>query len=48
MNSGASQARVLRTLKAQGHLLVPLPQAVGAQQPQIEMANARLEEAGSG
>ena len=44
MNNEAFQARVLETLEAQGHLLVSLVQAVGAQQPQIEMTNARLEE----
>jgi len=44
MNNEAFQARVLETLEAQGHLMVSLVQAVGGQQPQIEMANARLEE----
>lgn len=44
MNTEAFQARVLETLDAQGHLLASLVQAVSAQQPQIEMANARLEE----
>lgn len=44
MNNEAFQARVLETLDAQGHLLASLVQAVSAQQPQIEMANARLEE----
>ena len=44
MNSEAFQARVLETLEAQGHLLASLVQAVSAQQPQIHMANARLEE----
>lgn len=44
MNSETFQARVLETMEAQGHLLVSLVQAVSAQQPQIEMANARLEE----
>ena len=44
MNNEAFQERVLQTLEAQGHLLVSLVQAVGAQQPQIEMTNARLEE----
>ena len=44
MNNEAFQARVLETLEAQGHLLVSLVQAVGAQQSQIEMANATLEE----
>jgi len=44
MNNEAFQARVLETLEAQGHLLVSLVQGVGGQQPQIEMANARLEE----
>lgn len=44
MNSEAFQARVLQALEAQGHLLVSLGQAVGAQQSQIEMANATLEE----
>ncbi len=44
MNNDAFQARMLETLEAQGHLLVSLVQAVSAQQPQIEMANARLEE----
>ena len=44
MDDEAFQARVLETLEAQGHLLASLVQAVGAQQPQIGMANARLEE----
>ena len=44
MNNEAFQARVLETLEAQGHLLVSLVQAVGAQQLQVEMANAMLEE----
>jgi hypothetical protein len=44
MNSEAFQERVLQTLEAQGHLLVSLVQAVSAQQPQIEMGNARLEQ----
>jgi len=44
MNNEAFQERVLQTLEAQGQLLVSLVQAVSAQQPQIEMANARLEE----
>ncbi len=44
MNNEVFQARVLETLEAQGHLLVSLVQAVGAQQSQIEMANATLEE----
>ena len=44
MNNEAFQARVLERLDAQEHLLASLVQAVGAQQPQIEMANARLEE----
>ncbi len=44
MNNEAFQARVLETLEAQEHLLVSLVQAVGAQQSQIEMANATLEE----
>ena len=44
MNNEAFQERVLQTLEAQGHLLVSLVQAVRDQQPQIEMANARLEE----
>ena len=44
MNNEAFQERVLQTLEAQGHLLVSLVQAVRDQQPQIEMANDRLEE----
>ena len=44
MNNEAFQAQVLETLEAHGHLLASLVQAVGAQQPQIDMANARLEE----
>ncbi len=44
MSNEAFQARVLETLEAQGHLLVSLVQAVGAQQSQVEMANATLEE----
>lgn len=44
MNNEAFQARVLETLESQGHLLVSLVQAVSAQQSQIEMANATLEE----
>ena len=44
MNNDAFQVRVLETLEAQGHLLVSLVQAVGAQRSQIEMANATLEE----
>lgn len=44
MNNEAFQERVLQTLEAQGQLLVSLVQAVSAQQPQIEMANARLAE----
>lgn len=44
MNNEAFQAQVLETLEAQGHLLVSLVQAVGAQQSQVEMANATLEE----
>ena len=44
MNNEAFQARVLEALEAQGHLLTSLVQAVGAQQTQIEMANATLEE----
>ncbi len=44
MNNEVFQARVLETLEAQGHLLVSLVQAMGAQQSQIEMANATLEE----
>ena len=44
MNNEAFQARVLETLEGHGHLLVSLVQAVGAQQTQIEMANATLEE----
>ena len=44
MNNEVFQERVLATLEAHGHMLVSLVQAVGAQQPQIEMANATLEE----
>lgn len=44
MNSEAFQERVLQTLEAQGHLLVSLVQAASIQQPQLEMANVRLEE----
>ncbi len=44
MNSEAFQERVLKTLEAQGHLLASLAQAVSMQQPQLEMANTRLEE----
>ncbi len=44
MNNEAFQERVLQTLEAQGHLLVSVVQAVRDQQPQLEMANARLEE----
>ena len=44
MKGESFQALVLEKLEAQGHLLASLVQAVGAQQPQIEMANARLEE----
>ncbi len=44
MNNEVFQARVLETLEAQGYLLASLVQAVGAQQSQIEMANATLEE----
>ena len=44
MNNEAFQAQVLEKLEAQGHLLASLVQAVSDQQPQLEMANARLEE----
>ena len=44
MKSESFQAQVLEKLEAQGHLLVSLVQAVRDQQPQLEMANARLEE----
>jgi len=44
MNNEVFQARVLETLEAQGHLMVSLVQALSAQQTQIAMANAQLEE----
>ncbi len=44
MNNEVFQARVLEVLEGHGHLLASLAQAVAGQQPQIEMANATLDE----